>query len=266
MSDLITVLIHNEDGTKKSVDLAPGSYVCGRDSVCDIEVNALCVSRRHAQLQLSRRSVVVDDLGSTGGTFVDATKITAPTELALPAVVFLNYVTIEIFPAVTAAEEESDASVSASLNAAIPAPPPIIGLEDQARKRLEMLYDLPLKLAAEQDLGRLFSLILVQVLELIPGGASRRLAHQGTDIRKTRIASLHPRRCAANQPDADSTSDFRAKEFHLGGRRFGSGGYVTKHGGHPDPHRHVRPPCVGERKHRCPLRGQPGKTPGIFPG
>ena len=169
MSDLITVLVHNEDGTKTSFDLPPGSYVCGRDVTCDIEVAALGVSRRHAQLHLSRGLVVVEDLGSTGGTFVDASKIIAPTEFALPAVVFLNNVTIEIFPAVTAAEQKSDDAVSSSLDAAIHAPPPMNGLPDQARKRLEMLYDLPLKLAAEQDLGRLFSLILEQVLELIPG-------------------------------------------------------------------------------------------------
>jgi len=170
MSDLITILIHNEDGSTSSIDLQPGSYLCGREVTCEIVVAALGVSRRHARLQLSRDEVIVEDLESTGGTYVDSTKITTPTSFALPAVVFLNYVTMEIFPASpTVSEADNEDSISLTLNAAVHAPPPMKGLADQARRRLEMLYDLPLKLAAEQDLSRLFSLILEQVLELIPG-------------------------------------------------------------------------------------------------
>lgn len=172
MPDTITVLIHNEDGSDSSYEVHPGTYVCGREVTCDLVVGALGVSRRHAQLSIERDAVIVEDLGSAGGTFVDGTRVTTPTRAPLPAVVFLDYVSIEIFPTAPAVSEvgsPGEEGVSLSLDAAAHAPPPLKGLADQARRRLELLYDLPLKLAAEQDLGRLFSLILERVLELIPG-------------------------------------------------------------------------------------------------
>lgn len=173
MSEIITVIIQGLEGEHSSVNLYPGSYFCGRDATCDIVIASLGVSRRHARLDISKDYVVVEDLGSSSGTFVDAVKISTPTQLGLPAVIYLDYVSLEIFAAPPAVSESEggrkEEGVALSLDAALQAPPPLQGMGDQARRRLELLYDLPLKLAAEQDLGRLFSLILERVLELIPG-------------------------------------------------------------------------------------------------
>lgn len=170
MPDLITVLVHNNEAQPTSIELSPGTYICGRDPGCDIPIASLTVSRKHARITLTNSCVIIEDLGSSGGTFVNSVRIFEPTEAPLPTVFFLDYVSIEVFPSVSAAAElETDSEVSLALDAAQHAPPPMKGLAEQARHRLELLYDLPLKLAAEKDLGRLFKLILERVLDLIPG-------------------------------------------------------------------------------------------------
>ena len=145
MPDLITVLIHDNEAEPTCLELGPGAYICGRDPGCDIPIASLTVSRKHAKMTLTSSYVVVEDLGSSGGTFVNSVRISEPTRLPLPTVFFLDYVSIEVFSSVSAtAEQETDSGVSLALDAAQHAPPPMKGLADQARHRLELLYDMPL--------------------------------------------------------------------------------------------------------------------------
>ncbi|WP_108718654.1 DUF3662 and FHA domain-containing protein [Miniimonas sp. S16] len=53
--------------------------VLGRGSESDIVVDDTGVSRRHLELRRTARGVVVTDLGSTNGTFVEGNRITAAT-------------------------------------------------------------------------------------------------------------------------------------------------------------------------------------------
>ena len=54
------------------VDLAPGSHCLGRDTdACDVPLAHASCSRRHARLTVDDRGVVLEDLGSAQGTFVD---------------------------------------------------------------------------------------------------------------------------------------------------------------------------------------------------
>ncbi len=55
------------------------------------------------------------------------------------------------------------------MRASVKGMPIIANASGQDAKRLEMLYELPLQLAEEQDLDALFSLILIRMQELIPG-------------------------------------------------------------------------------------------------
>ncbi len=47
----------------------------GRSSSCDVQVLTHFVSREHARLTLARGTVVIEDLGSTNGTFVNSVRV-----------------------------------------------------------------------------------------------------------------------------------------------------------------------------------------------
>ena len=68
------------------VALAPKrSYVLGRDSECDIVAHDLACSRQHAKITVSDdgKTVHVEDLGSSNGTWVNDEKIGRRTILRL---------------------------------------------------------------------------------------------------------------------------------------------------------------------------------------
>ena len=50
--------------------------VVGRDGTCDVYVESKQVSRRHCLLQVTERGLLVKDLESTNGTFVNGTPMT----------------------------------------------------------------------------------------------------------------------------------------------------------------------------------------------
>ncbi|MFW5738908.1 MAG: FHA domain-containing protein [Myxococcota bacterium] len=61
------------------VTLPAGVLVMGRGSRCHIVVDDLLASREHARLTVTEDSVVVEDLGSTNGVYVNEHRIHAPT-------------------------------------------------------------------------------------------------------------------------------------------------------------------------------------------
>lgn len=60
-----------------SIDLLPRdrAYVLGRSTKCDIVINHPTVSRRHAEISLCDLSLVVVDLHSSNGTFVEQVRV-----------------------------------------------------------------------------------------------------------------------------------------------------------------------------------------------
>lgn len=63
------------------VALPPGKLVMGRGSRCHIVVDDLLASREHARLIVTEDSVVVEDLASTNGVYVNERRIGRPTPL-----------------------------------------------------------------------------------------------------------------------------------------------------------------------------------------
>jgi len=55
--------------------LAPGEYIIGREPTADIVLSDSSVSIYHAKLSLTKESVVIEDLGSENGTWIDGKPI-----------------------------------------------------------------------------------------------------------------------------------------------------------------------------------------------
>lgn len=61
--------------------LSKNQIVMGRDVECDISVNDVEVSRNHTRLILGPNTYIVEDLGSTNGTYVNEQKISGQQAL-----------------------------------------------------------------------------------------------------------------------------------------------------------------------------------------
>ena len=60
-----------------------GEYIIGRDTACPIFVDADLVSRHHARLTFNSFELVVEDLGSSNGVFIDGVQVQLPTRVRL---------------------------------------------------------------------------------------------------------------------------------------------------------------------------------------
>src|SRR5207248_2628153 len=70
-------IIVTKDGAellRKSVK--PGEYLIGREPDCDVQINAEMVSRKHARLTINYDHALIEDLGSSNGTFVNGKRVT----------------------------------------------------------------------------------------------------------------------------------------------------------------------------------------------
>lgn len=60
-----------------------GEYIIGRDASCPINVEADLVSRHHARLTFTAFELVIEDLGSSNGVFIDGVQVQLPTRIRL---------------------------------------------------------------------------------------------------------------------------------------------------------------------------------------
>jgi predicted component of type VI protein secretion system len=65
----------------KAFTLSKSEIVIGRDVNADVIVNTAEVSRRHARLYMDGGIYVIEDLGSTNGTFINGQRLTTPVPL-----------------------------------------------------------------------------------------------------------------------------------------------------------------------------------------
>ena len=74
----------------KTFTLSKSEIVIGRDVNVDVVINTAEVSRRHARLYLDGGAYVVEDLGSTNGTFVNGQRLAAPASLRTGDIIMLG--------------------------------------------------------------------------------------------------------------------------------------------------------------------------------
>jgi len=99
----------------------------GRDSTNEITINDAEVSRRHARLTFQGGKYVLEDLGSTNGTFVNGQRLAGPRVLKAGEVVSFGEQIVLVFEMST---NDPDATMVSPRAAAVPAtsrpasPPP----------------------------------------------------------------------------------------------------------------------------------------------
>ena len=103
----------------------------GRDSANEITINDAEISRRHARLTFQGGKYVLEDLGSTNGTFVNGQRLAGPRVLKSGEVVSFGEQIILVFeatsfnPDATVVSPKAAAVPSASRPAMPPPPPPV---------------------------------------------------------------------------------------------------------------------------------------------
>jgi predicted component of type VI protein secretion system len=93
----------------------------GRDSSNGVAINDAEVSRKHARLTFQGGKFVIDDLGSTNGTFVNGQRLAGPVVLKAGDVVSLGEQIVLMFDAINS---DAGATVAVSRKA-IPSAPPV---------------------------------------------------------------------------------------------------------------------------------------------
>ena len=109
-------------------NLGGDQLTVGRDSTNDVVINDAEISRRHARLTFQGGKYILEDLGSTNGTFVNGQRLAGPRVLKAGEVVSFGEQIVLVYeastfdPAATIASPRATAVPSASRP--IPAPPP----------------------------------------------------------------------------------------------------------------------------------------------
>src|SRR5512138_2506672 len=101
----------------------------GRDSVNEIVINDAEISRRHARLTFQGGKYVLEDLGSTNGTFVNGQRLAGPRVLKAGEVVSFGEQIVMVFEAVSldpgaTMVSPRAAAVPAAARPVTPPPPP----------------------------------------------------------------------------------------------------------------------------------------------
>lgn len=99
------------DGTAVRLGIAGVEGELGRDAACEIVLADPRVSRRHARVRVEGDALLIEDLGSTGGTFVNGGRIAQPTRLAPGDVVLVGDTELRVMPLPAAAPTVMAAAV-----------------------------------------------------------------------------------------------------------------------------------------------------------
>ncbi len=97
--------------------------VIGRDSASNIAINDAEVSRKHARLNFQGGKYVIEDLGSTNGTFVNGQRVTSATVLKSGDVVSLGEQIVLLFEALSSDPGATMISHKAPVRTAVAAHP-----------------------------------------------------------------------------------------------------------------------------------------------
>jgi len=71
----VRLIRFKDDGAKRSFHIKRGKCVIGRDAACDLQIPTPSVSRHHCEVIIEGDNVVVRDLNSSNGVFLNESRI-----------------------------------------------------------------------------------------------------------------------------------------------------------------------------------------------
>lgn len=71
----VRLIYFGANGQRREVHLNEGIVSVGRAEECQLRIPADTVSRRHCQIEVSKKEIVLTDMGSSNGTLVNDTKV-----------------------------------------------------------------------------------------------------------------------------------------------------------------------------------------------
>jgi hypothetical protein len=117
----------------QAFDLIKPVVIIGREAGNDVVIEDAQVSRHHAKLTQQGASYIIEDLGSTNGTFIDGHRVMTPTLLSIGAKLgFGDTVVLEVQPGIVGEQPQpmmppSPPPPAYSPPPAYVAPPPAYG-------------------------------------------------------------------------------------------------------------------------------------------
>ncbi|MEW6359896.1 MAG: sigma 54-interacting transcriptional regulator [Planctomycetota bacterium] len=161
----VAMLINTATGEEHPLPVA-GRATLGRSHTCDIVINYDGVSRTHAQITVMRDSIVIEDLGSRNGTYVDTEMIAAPAPLQHGNIITIGRARLEF---VTGQSDPRDTAETASLTTEdlmlhgiacmLPTTGPTHNILADAATGKDGAQDLPERLASLLDMNAVLSSI-----------------------------------------------------------------------------------------------------------
>ena len=85
MAPLFQFVMRSGPTPGATFSLEGDQLVIGRDSSSGVAINDAEISRKHARLNFQGGKYVIEDLGSTNGTFVNGQRLVSPVVLKFPA-------------------------------------------------------------------------------------------------------------------------------------------------------------------------------------
>lgn len=90
------VVVLTGGGNAQRVRLSPQGHVFGRSQDADVPIEDPYASEFHARIGVTDQKVIVHDLGSTNGTYVNGRKVTSPTTVARGDTVQIGKTILEV--------------------------------------------------------------------------------------------------------------------------------------------------------------------------
>jgi pSer/pThr/pTyr-binding forkhead associated (FHA) protein len=103
---VFTLTIKEGPEAGQLINLEGGSLLIGRDPACNLVINDVEVSRRHARLIAQSGGYAIEDLGSTNGTFINEQRIKGVVPIKPGAVIRLGDRVLLVYSSV--ADDEAD--------------------------------------------------------------------------------------------------------------------------------------------------------------
>ncbi|HUO07240.1 MAG TPA: FHA domain-containing protein [Phycisphaerae bacterium] len=128
----VQLVLFKEDGTRRDIEVKRESVVIGRSGDCDYQIPLAVISRRHCKLSQKGDRLILKDLGSSNGTFLNDKRVLQAEvkpgdRMRLGPVIFTVVIDgepSEIKPVITVLNAKGESATAAPAAATSNAAPP----------------------------------------------------------------------------------------------------------------------------------------------